>query len=96
MTDIVEVASPSSVISATPPSSVVEVSPSSSVVSVDGQTSVLTAGIQGPAGPPGDAIIGGYTVTVSSLGNGDVLSFDGVNSYWKNTKSTELTDGGNF
>ena len=36
---------------------IVEVTPSSSVVSVDGETSVLTAGIQGPAGPPGEAFI---------------------------------------
>ena len=50
----------------------------------------------GPQGASGAATIGGYTVTVSSLGNGDVLSFDGVNSYWKNTNPIELTDGGNF
>lgn len=75
---------------------IVEVAPSSSVVSVDGQTSVLTAGIQGPSGPPGNAIIGGYGVTVASLATGDVLSFDGANSYWKNTKAVDLTDGGNF
>lgn len=75
---------------------IVEVSPSSSIISVDGQTSVLTAGIQGPAGPPGEAFIGGYSVTVTGLTTGDVLSFDGANSYWKNTKAVDLTDGGNF
>lgn len=75
---------------------IVEVAPQSSIVSVDGDTSVLSVGVQGPAGPPGSAVIGGYGVTVTSLATGDVLSFDGANSYWKNTKATDLTDGGNF
>jgi hypothetical protein len=67
-----------------------------SIIEVGGQTSVVSVGIQGPSGPPGNAIIGGYSVTVSSLATGDVLSFDGANSYWKNVKAIDLTDGGNF
>lgn len=67
-----------------------------SVIEVGGETSILTAGIQGPSGPPGEAFVGGYSVTVTSLATGDVLSFDGVNSRWQNVKAVDLTDGGNF
>jgi len=51
-------------------------------------------GPQGPQGLAGEAVIAGYSVTVSGLASDDLLSFNGTN--WTNTQPTKLTEGGNF
>ena len=66
------------------------------IVEISGETSVVTAGIQGPAGPPGENIIGGYTVTINSLANNVMLIFNSSAGEWRNIELVQLTDGGNF
>lgn len=70
---------------------------------IDAKTVVVTA--PGPQGPPGTGggTGGGATalsqltdVQVSSIGAGDVLSYDASSSKWKNAPRSEVTDGGNF
>lgn len=56
---------------------------------------VITEGIQGPAGPAGEAVIAGYyTEAITPLQSGDLLSFSGTK--WVNVRRTEVSDGGNF
>jgi hypothetical protein len=66
------------------------------VVTESGGVNVVSVGIQGPPGSSFGNFIGGYSVIVDNLINGDVLSFDTSGSKWKNKRAVELTDGGNF
>lgn len=81
------------------------------IVEVGGSTSVVSTGVQGPAGAegpqgpegpigpqgePGENIIGGYSVVLSSLANNDMLKFNLSAGEWQNVQLVELTDGGNF
>lgn len=61
------------------------------------ELSLTSRGIQGPPGPmgpPGPNTIGGYPIEISELREFDLLQF--LNSAWRNTPQTALTDGGNF
>lgn len=66
------------------------------LITESGGVDVVSVGIQGPPGSSFGNFIGGYSVIVSDLINGDVLSFDASGSEWKNKRAVELTDGGNF
>lgn len=57
-------------------------------------TEIVSEGIQGPPGPPGNNLVGGYNVTLANLQPGDTLTFAG--DKFVNTPVTSLTDGGNF
>lgn len=52
---------------------------------------VQVPGLQGPAGL---STIGGFSLSVSNLVNGDLLGFNGSN--WINRSDTDVTDGGNY
>lgn len=66
------------------------------VLEVGGAIQVVSVGIQGPAGPPGESLIGGYLVSVTNLANNDLIRFDSATQRWVNIKSTDIVDGGNF
>lgn len=51
-------------------------------------------GDKGDQGDPGPNTIGGYGFAITSVQNGDVLSFS--SSSWVNQRPAALTDGGNF
>lgn len=51
-------------------------------------------GLQGEQGPEGPNLIGGYPITLTSLGSGDLLAF--AQNKWVNTPQSTVTDGGNF
>lgn len=55
---------------------------------------IITVGVQGPPGPVGGALIGGYSTEVSGISAGDLLAFSGAR--WVNVKRTDVSDGGNF
>lgn len=72
------------------------------------RTVVVSApGPQGPAGSPGtgggDGGIGGggllaglADVSIGTVGNGDLLTYDAASSVWTNAPRSQITDGGNF
>lgn len=59
-------------------------------------------GVQGPPGPEGPPGVSSATldelvdVTITSVTDGDVLSYSAVDSKWVNGKAYQLVDGGNF
>jgi hypothetical protein len=67
-----------------------------SVLEVGGSVQVISVGIQGPPGPPGESLIGGYLVSVTNLGNNDLIRFNSATQRWVNIKSSDIVDGGNF
>ena len=66
------------------------------VLEVGGTTEVVVVGVQGPAGPPGESLIGGYLISVTNLENRDLIKFDSATQRWINVKSTDIVNGGNF
>ena len=75
--------------------SVIEVVDEVITVDTEEETLVIeTPAEQGPRGPAGETVIGGYAVTIESPKSGDVLVFAG--SHWGNESMVRLTDGGNF
>ena len=64
------------------------------IVTEDKAPEIITEGVQGPPGPPGNNLVGGYTVALINPQPGDVLSFGG--DKFVNTPAANLTDGGNF
>ena len=64
------------------------------VVIEDAPTEIISEGIQGPPGPPGNGLVGGYSVDLVNPQPGDILSFSGQK--FVNTPAPSLTDGGNF
>lgn len=64
------------------------------VVVEDKPAEIITEGIQGPPGPPGNNLVGGYSVALTNPRPGDLLSFQG--DKFVNTPAASLTDGGNF
>lgn len=55
---------------------------------------IISEGMMGPPGPPGNNLVGGYSVALSNPQPGDVLSFGG--DKFINASAASLTDGGNF
>jgi hypothetical protein len=51
-------------------------------------------GPTGPQGEPGESSLGGYAVSFSSLGVGDLIEFAG--NGWVNVQKSAVADGGNF
>lgn len=65
------------------------------VVVLDEQPAeIISEGVMGPPGPPGNNLIGGYSVALVNPQLGDLLSFGG--DKFVNTPAASLTDGGNF
>ena len=62
----------------------------------DGLTSWASLPYGGLKGLDGEANLGGYPISLSSVQANDILYFDGTSSVWKNKPDTNLTDGGNF
>lgn len=44
----------------------------------------------------GSSELGGFPVSVSTLGDGDVLMFHQATSTWRNVNRSDIVDGGNF
>jgi len=55
---------------------------------------IVSEGIQGPPGPSGNNLVGGYSVALINPQVGDLLSFAG--DKFINKPAESLTDGGNF
>lgn len=74
---------------------IVETTQETTVVVVEQPPSeIISEGIQGPPGPPGNNLVGGFNVVLSNPLPGDLLSFSG--DKFINTPPANLTDGGNF
>lgn len=71
-------------------------STSPTILEVGGTTEIITVGTQGPEGPPGESLIGGYFVTVTDIANNDLIRFDTAQQKWINIKQSEVLNGGNF
>lgn len=64
------------------------------VVTEDAPAELVFEIIQGPPGPPGNNLVGGFAVALVNPQPGDLLSFGG--DKFINTPAASLTDGGNF
>ena len=62
----------------------------------NGLTSWIALPYGGLKGADGEANLGGFPISLSSITANDILYFDGGTSSWKNKADSNLTDGGSF